>query len=233
MATPNISLKPTIGECEACLPGCLGKNTEVYKMHGNMLMCQVCRDAELKLVADTKVAQKLLEDSRVIDNSARIKQDIFLLKTTAAIEIHGAVLANRDIPEADKQLVYTQMCQERYLHFKELVKGERAQLTEHETEMRMWQVQVQDSASKLRTDQRAQFRELDSNYEPTPIARPRPVAVAKAPKQSRAEVAAALEFAEVTYGFDKSLIKMMAEAQKVTIQVATERYAKQLGLIKD
>jgi hypothetical protein len=222
-------VKPVIGECEAGLPGCLGSNVEVWKTHGNMVMCLVCLEREQTLITQTAAAKKLIEDSRQVDSSAQIKQDIFLAKTVPAVVLRGAINANAEIPDADKEYAYAKECYDRYLQLKAAVSATRAQLVEQETEMRMWQVNVQTSAGRLRTELRNQFKELDSNYQPTPVAKPKPVSVSN--KQSRAETRAALKAAADKYGIDQATIQAMSQGLKISIEAAAERYARQLGLI--
>lgn len=184
--------KSKVADCEVC-----DKTTiEVWLMHGNIWMCLSCRDTEQKLV---------IEESREIDSKIELKTDIFAAKTVAAVELRGAIEADESIPQDQKEYVYAKECLIRFKHMQQVIFEDRLALQEKENEARMWQVNVQNSAGKLRTELRAQFKELDVNYQPTPITKQ--VKTTKPVKEGKKFNKAELYAAAKKYGFPAQLIQ--------------------------
>lgn len=150
--------KSKIADCEICDK----VNVETWMMHGNILMCRECRENEQKV---------MIEESRTIDSNVVLKTDIFTVKTVAAVELRGAIEADESIPEDAKQYAYAKECMTRYKNLKKVIFEEELALNEKKNELRMWQVNVQESAGTLRAELKAQFKELDVNYQPGPITK--------------------------------------------------------------
>lgn len=216
----NIVPKVTKGDCECCDSTAV----DVTLQHGNMWMCATCSEKE-------KVATKLIEESKVIDSSIQVKADIYNAKTVAAIELRGAIEADSTIPADQKEYVYAKMCYDRYKHIQEVIFNQRKELIANENEMRMWQVNVQTTASKLRTEQREQFKTLDSSYQPVPQKTPksRPIRTPKAVQREEIHEAAR------KYGIPQlhNAIKMMVQTRAgMSADGAARDLAQKLGLLK-
>ena len=164
MQSARRNSQPIKGDCEVCNAVAV----EVWMEHGNILMCKDCREKEHAAVSQEKTATRMIEESRVIDSSIKLKTDVFLAHTVAAVELRGAIEADESIAADQKEYVYATECMTRFKHLQQVIFEKRQELNEQENGLRMWQVNVQTAAGKLRSDLRAQFKELDINYQPAP-----------------------------------------------------------------
>jgi len=213
-------------ECECCD----AKDVDVYLVHGNMWQCAVCKQSDEQLAIRTQEAQSFVVSSKAVDSAVQIKTDIFSAKTVAAIELHGAITADDAIPEAQKEYAFTKVCFERYMHFKQVVFEQRQALVDMENEMRMWQVNAQTAAGRLRADLRAEFKALDVTYEPK-AAKPAAAGKTRAQSVSSSQSPKALKQARMeaakTYGFNEAIIEMMCKQHKISADEAGKRLAQQ------
>lgn len=162
---PTVAPRIKIDDCEVCDK----KQIPVTLMHGNILMCSECKEKEMQVVTRIKEATQLIDESRKIDSSIQLKQDIYLAKTVPAVELRGAIEANAEIPADQKEYAFAKECMTRFKNLQKVIFEERQALLEKENELRMWQVNVQTAAGKLRAEKRLEFKELDVTYQPTPI----------------------------------------------------------------
>jgi hypothetical protein len=161
-----------IGDCEVCDK----VNIEITVEHGNITMCANCAADEKAAVSKSQAAQSIITASAKIDESIQIKTDIFVTKTTALVELRGAIEADDTIPADKKEYTYAKICLERFQHLQKVVFEQRKELLEKENEMRLWQVNAQEAAGKLRAEARAEFKALDISYQPITPATPKPKA---------------------------------------------------------
>lgn len=192
--------KPTIGECEVCnepVP-----NTEVWLISGNIWACAQHKAENDALVSRDKSAKAIVEQSRVVDSQVVLKTDILLAQTVPAVELRAAIENNEEIPASEKEHAFAKECLTRYLQFKKAVSEDMAALQEKQNQMRMWQVNAQTAAGKLRTELRDQFKELEINYKPAPL-----------PKAAKTTKAAGPSSPKKT--FDKKAVYAAAEKYNV------------------
>lgn len=224
---PNYSnsRKPTIGDCECCDK----VNVEVWTSSRNMTQCADCKAADEQVEARSREAAKLIQDSRQIDSAITLKTDIFLSKTVAAVELKAAIDNDDSIPAAEKNHAYARECMVRFLKLRDVIlPADRAAITEKENEMRMWQVNVQTMAGKLRADQRAQFREVDFNYQPAPITkRQKTTKPVKTPKFDKV----ALFEAAKKYGVPANNVQSIITSKGMTAENAAKYLAELMGLL--
>jgi hypothetical protein len=217
------------GVCDVC-----DKSIEVFRTHGNILMCQGCIELEsetLKNVAQEHEMNRLLADSKAIDESMTLKQDIFNGKTIAAVELKAAIMADDSILPKDKEYTYALACKERLLHFQKRVFDKKQEVIEEENTARMWQAQAQSAAAEVRDERREQFKNLRSDYQPKVVKEIKPKTI-KVPKKSSKLVTEEARQAAAKYSVDSSIVAMMATAKNISPTLAAEMYARQLGLIK-
>jgi len=209
-----------VGDCECC-PTSVG--VSLYQRPVG-LVCEGCRDREDAAVAKSEAThvENMVETSRKIDQAIQLKKDIFIAKTVAATELRGAIFADANIPDDQKEYVFAKECHSRMMHFQKVVFDQRQALLESENEMRMWQANVQSSAGKLRADKRAEFRSLDVNYEPVT---PKPTKSSnKAPNLKKQELVDAAK----KYNLSMSHIRMMSETRKISADQAGRELAEML-----
>jgi len=208
-----------IGDCETCAR----VNLPITLEHHNMWMCQVCVDDEKRAIT-TKIgeANALLEHARNVDEKVQMKPDMFMAKTVALPELRAAIEHDENIPADRKDSVYAQTCKERYLHFKDVVFKQRQELLEQEQEMRMWQVNMQEAASKLKKEEQDKYREFTINYQPTPAKKSKVSEPSGKTKKASDYKRSELAEASKKYGFDVSAIRVIMLQKNMTAENAAK-----------
>lgn len=214
-----------IGDCEIKDEH---KDVEVFLEAGNIWMCQICRDYEAELTERNALARKMIQESRSVDSSIQLKQDIFTAKTVPAIELRAAIEHDDSIPADQKDYAFTKECMTRFQNLQKIIFEERKALSEKENELRMWQVNVQTSAGKLRTDIRAEFKALDVNYQPTPVKNIKPKAVTTSKKTFDKK---ALYEAAKRYDVPALQVQSIIVSRNMTADNAAKYLAELLGKI--
>jgi hypothetical protein len=212
----NIVPKVVKGDCECCDSVAV----DVTLQHGNMWMCAACSTKE-------QVATQLIEQSKTIDSAIVVKADIYNAKTVAAIELRGAIEADSSIPDDQKEYAYAKACFTRFQNMQKVIFDKRQELLDNENELRMWQVNVQTTAGKLRAEYREQFKMLDVSYQPVSITKKnksvKPVKAGKA-----FDKAAVFEFAK-KYDVPASGIQSIVISRNMSPENAAKELAKIMG----
>lgn len=157
------------GECEVC-----GKlDVKVTLMHHNMWMCEDCAKTENEALARDAHAKKVIEESRKVDSNINLKADVFLAKTVPFIELKAAIDNNSEIPADQKDYALFAECANRRKKIQEVIFHKRQELNELEIEERMWLVNAQNTAARVRADfrNRPEFAHLYVEYKPAPITK--------------------------------------------------------------
>src|SRR5262245_216339 len=223
-----MKLTHTIGDCECC------EKTNVEIVHvaqGNMMMCNECKVASDIAVAHAVEANKIIQESRQIDGTVQIKTDVFLVKSVAATELYAAIMNDANIPDADKDYVMAKECQARREHLQRVIFEQRQALNANENEERMWHVNAQSYAGKLRAELRDQFKGLDVNYAPTPIKKQnkttKPVKSVEKVKFSKYD----LYQASNKYNVPANQVQMIVESRKISPEQAAKELAQMMGIL--
>lgn len=164
-------------ECEVC-----GNMADkVFHQHHNIWMCENCVKIETEAIARDARAKALIEESRKVDSNITLKQDVFLAKTVPFVELKAAIDNNLDIPADQKDYALFTECANRRKKLQEVIFHKRAELTELETEERMWLVNAQNVAGRVRAEFRnkPEFAHLYIAYEPKPITKKQKTTAAK------------------------------------------------------
>ena len=98
------------GDCESCEK----TDIQLYPMHGNMMLCEACRDKELEVVERNKNVNKDLIESRAVDNSIQLKTDVFLAKSASLIESARINQCKRSNSCDQKEYAYAKECMARF-----------------------------------------------------------------------------------------------------------------------
>ena len=203
--------KTLVGDCECCT----SVNVEIFQMHGNMLMCSECRDKEIALAR----INDQLEASRAIDASIQSKNQIFTAPTIPSIELKNLIQQNDSIPSNQKDFEYAREIATRFKHAQQVLFEKRKETLEQEKQVRDLQGEVQVAIGKLRGDLKAQFKELDINYQP--IA-PKTVKSPRVPSTSSNSVASRKEVndAAIKHGVLAAGVKFTMVAQNLSPESA-------------
>jgi hypothetical protein len=132
-------------------------------------MCKGCETDHLR--GKQEAVQQIIQASAKIDSSIEIKPDIYMAQTVPAVELRSAIEADETIPADQKEYAFTKQSFDRWQNLQKVIFEDRAALLAKETEARMWQVNIQNAAGKLRADLRKEFQILDVNYQPTAITK--------------------------------------------------------------
>jgi len=181
-------------------------------------MCDTCLADDVARTEKSNAAHAMLVQAKQIDTAVVLKTDIFTAKTPAAVELQAAILADDAIPEENKDYAYAKATFDRFMHFKQVVFNQRAELLAAENEMRMWQVNAQEAAGKVHGEAKAEFRALDNNYQPTMPAAPKPKPGKSPASYKRDE----LNDASKKYNVPKDAVRMTMISQNMNAENAAK-----------
>lgn len=218
---PRRAEKHTIGDCEVCDR----VDIEVWQMHGNIMMCQDCKTKEETV--QSKIDNIVIHNSRMVDTSIELKQDIFNAKTVALQELRSAFEHDENIPSDKKEYEYAKECLLRLQGLQKAIFEERQSLLDKENEARAIQTAIQTSAGKLREDLRAQFKLQDITYQPVvkTIKPKKPHAPSVTSKGKLNEVKEAAK----KYGVDPIGVQAMVVSRHMSADDAAREFARMLG----
>jgi hypothetical protein len=213
-------------DCEAC------PNTEIMcSEHFGMMLCDECVDKQ-------NSATSILAESKVIDSTIVVKADLFNAATVAAVELKGAINADDSIPEEAKDIKYTEECYARFKHMQEVIFQTTAQANEimarldaQKSELRMWQVQVQTSASTLVAEYREKFKSLTIDI-PAPVKATKTTikSASKSPKAPKFDHMG-VKAAAAKYNVPASGIQTLVYSKHMTPEAAGKHLAELMGLL--
>lgn len=225
----NPKVKSIIGDCEVGSFCNNATNVEVTREHGNIMMCSICREHEIKAIERDNAAKATISQFQQASASVQIKQDVFNAKTVAAIELRGAIENNSEIPAESKELAFMEECKTHVLHFKQVVFDLQTSLADAQNSLAMWQTQGQMSAGKVRVEARKGYELFDVNYHPEPGKKIKPVKV-PVPHVSAKQTTKDAREAAAKYNLpDYHMVHMWASSNHISHDEA----AKQLADFRD
>jgi hypothetical protein len=182
-------------------------------------MCDACIALEVAATA----AIKTVEDSRRMDESIEVKQDVWNAATVPFIELKAAIDNNPTIPADQKDYALVKEAAARIDKMSAAIFAAEAEIMKLKNERHAWLTNTQQTASKLRSDIRAQFKQYDVNYQPAPITKKSKSATpVKSPKTFAKE---AVNEAARKYGVPASAVQMIILSKNVSAEEAAKLYA--------
>jgi len=191
LGQPN---KPKFGECEAgnSESSCFGRTDVKITCHyGNMWFCDECWDKEIKTSQEhmspenqakrvdayrSSVESKVIQASRVIDSSIRVKSDIFNAATIAIVNIKKSIDENPEV--TNKPYALAEELMKRFGHFTKVIFDGNQQISEIAkqisaagTNQQAIQIYLNQMANQLRAEEREKLRIADINYKPQPVTK--------------------------------------------------------------
>jgi hypothetical protein len=182
---PNPNPKPS--ECEACsdyIPeeytneaGEVKTRNTLERING-LWLCPSCskleKDAILALHQSPKMQQfridkadSILNMSRAIDTSIKVREDLFNANTTAITELSDSIKqANPTLPEIEVRFLIAKELQTRIKHFQSVIFDLNNQLVDASTSQRATQSYLNTLANTLKAEQREKLRLSDLTYQP-------------------------------------------------------------------
>ncbi len=165
------------GECEVCDK----VDVNITCHYGNMWFCDDCWAAESVASAqlsqeqkDTRVAAyasspeaKVIDASRLIDNSVQVRTDLFNAATTAIVDLKKSIDENPEI--SNKPYALAEVLTERFNHFKQVAFDAQQQVIEAGNHQKAIQVYLNQLANSLRVEEREKLKIADINYKPATV----------------------------------------------------------------
>ena len=200
--TPQV----TSGDCEFCQR----VEVELFSQHGD-LMCAEC----IALEAVVSQAKQTIPNSRKVDSTLELKQDLFNAGTVSFIELQAAIENNPEIPADKKNYALVSEIDVRIQKLDEVIFAEEAALIAKKNERHALLINAQNLAAKLHDEERAKFRRYDVTYKPVTPKSP------KSPKPVTGK------------SFEKKLIKEAAEKYKVPMSGVQSIVVSRNGITPD
>lgn len=223
MAAPRRSIKM---DCEAC-PDSINV---MCSEHFGMMICEDCINKQ-------NSATTMLAEAKVIDSSIQVKADLFNAATVAAVELRGAINADESISEDQKDIKYTEECYTRFKHMQDVIFQTTAQAAEimarldaQKSELRMWQVQVQTSASTLVAEYREKFKSLTIDIPQVVPTKKTIKAASKSPKSPKFDHMG-VRAAAAKFNVPASGIQALVYSKHMTPEAAGKHLAELMGLL--
>lgn len=177
---PDPTDKPEL--CELCE---VNKPTEHWK---RLWLCDNCASEQKQVIIDikTSMAEKeainhadYLEKNRQIDQSLKLREDIFNSESLSITAIIEAV--NADDRIINKNLKICELVKEKIEKLRILIFDENTRIIELNNRLRVNEQFLNEKANKLRAEEREKLKLQDNTYKinPIKIAKPKLVAVKK------------------------------------------------------
>ncbi len=212
-------------ECEAC-----GNKAAVEIRYGNMLMCAACWEKELALknepmesgvtvVQSEDIQNKILIESKHIDSSLEVRQDVYNAETIAIVDIKKAVYEDEAI--TNKPYVVAERLLDRLTHFRKIGFELNEQIQNNNNQQRALQQELNSLSNTLRNEEREKLKLADINYKPNQI-KPRaikPISTSSTSKRAKIDKVA-LKKAAVELGISEFMIQQICVAKGLSVEDA-------------
>ena len=109
--------------------------------------------------------QKLISESRKIDEQLHLSSDIFTAKTVAINDIREAIWKDDAITSDGKFFELVRVCKERVSHFQSVIFDLDKKKIEAYSEQKAWHIYMNQYAVHLRTEERERLRIADITYD--------------------------------------------------------------------
>lgn len=215
------------GECEFCET----KDVMLHLQHGDM-MCSDCIAHENAVVPSTAIGEvnKVWTNAVKVVAEVQTKSDIFKADTVDMMQVRAAIENDANIPADQKEFAYTKYCHDQMQSFQRAAFEQRQTLLQTEEKARNWQIEVQTLIGKLRPEHREHFKSLNINYQPTPVAKPKPVKPkSTGTTESAAKIAQAAFQAAKKYDVDSSGVRMIMKSKGLNAEDAAKELARIMG----
>src|SRR4030095_16316721 len=212
-------------ECEAC-----GNKAAVKMRYGNMLMCSDCWQKELALKSEPMesgvtvnqsedIQNKILAQSKEIDNSLELRTDIYNAETIAIVDIKKAVYEDENI--TNKPYVVAERLLERLTHFRKIGFELNEQIQNNNNQQRALQQELNSLSNTLRNEEREKLKLADINYKPNQIKSRaiKPISTTSTAKKAKIDKVA-LKKAAIELGISEFMIQQICVAKGLSVEDA-------------
>ena len=216
------------GECEVCDK----KDVTITCHYGNMWFCDECwateEASQASITAEQKqvrvekfnesVESKVIDASRVIDNSIQVRTDLFNAATTAIVDLKKAIDENPEI--ANKPYALAEELTTRFNHFKQVVFDAQQQIMEAGNHQKAIQVYLNQLANSLRAEEREKLKIADINYKPATVKPTvKRVSTSQTKKSTKLDKAELRKFA-AELGVSEFTLQMVVVSKGITVEAA-------------
>jgi|SRR5215471_5199411 len=179
MLLPRTTVKK--GECEVCD----AKDVNLTCHYGSLWMCDSCWQKEQDLQARNQSAEaqqqridayhnsvesRVIEQSKLIDNSISVRTDLFNAATVAILDLKKAIDENPEI--TNKPYALAETLAERFNHHKAVIFDLQEKIVTAGNEQKAIQQYLNTLANQLRSEEREKLKLADINYQPKPLKTP-------------------------------------------------------------
>lgn len=203
--------------CETC--SFIG-NCELFSFVPSMipmLMCQTCIEKDKNHMSSENQASRLsqfkLETAKQIDNSIKLRSDIFNAETVSIVELKRLIDDDQSI--LNKHFHLAQLVTDRMNGYKKAIFEKNEELVELSNKQQSTQVYLNELSNKLRLDEREQLKLKDINYKPNPtkISKPKGQTVRRFDKTEIRKYA-------LLVGVPEAVLQMVCVAKNMTPEQA-------------
>lgn len=231
-------------ECEVCSVTQLSLKAEIpaksLVCYKTIWMCPACFKTEYDLTkqseaeADQRVAASrnaTVEQSRKIDESIQLKDDIFNANTMAIHELETAI--NADPTIENKSLALFTELDIRYKHLAAVMFDARQVITDAGNQQRAIHTYMNANANRLRAEEREKLKIQDFNYQPE-VIKPAKIAKAtsgKARSPKKGPSAKELKEMAAKYNVPMEAIRARMISKNEDLETAAKTIAEKMGLL--
>ncbi len=205
----SLSIFMTIWMC----PSCLNKEKELQ--------------GKSKAEADARVqTSRLLVESRRIDESIQVREDVFNAHTIAIIDLKTAI--DSDTTIQNKPLALAEELHRRFQHLSKVIFDTRVILSDAGNQQRAIQTYMNTLSNQLRSEEREKLKLQDINYKPDVVKNPKIKSSGKPKKQPTMKECKEMAAA---FGIDVEFIRARQIRQpNETVEESAREIAKKLGV---
>lgn len=219
---------------------CCSNIGPVEVRYGNCKMCEECRNRDDEATAHSanSVVQKqrvdamnvAIEAAKKIDQSAKIRTDLFNASTVAIEEMRLAIVEDSAI--INKPYALAEALTTRFEHFTNLIFELNQKQIEYHSEQKAIQTYLNNLANQLRKEEREKLKISDINYQPKPV---KPLVDKSArvskPRKSKLDKAELRKYA-LELGISEFSLQMVCVSQGITPEMAANKMRKSIAEAK-
>ena len=215
------------GECEVCDK----VDVNITCHYGNMWFCDECWAAE-SVAAQTLTTEqkdvrvnayqsspeaKVIDASRLTDNTVQVRTDLFNAATTAIIDLKKSIDENPEV--VNKPYALAEVLTERFNHFKQVAFDAQQQVIEAGNHQKAIQVYLNQLANSLRVEEREKLKIADINYKPVSKPAVKKVSTSQTKKSTKLDKVELRKYA-AELGISEFTLQTVVVSRGITVEAA-------------
>jgi len=226
-----------IKSCEIGGPDC--QETNDLRTYGGMIVCGNCYAIEMGLLKTNSTPQAqnerveesnnkmalALEASRAVDESIKVRTDLFNAATTSIIELKAQIDGNAEI--TNKPYALAEELTKRFEHHKQVVFELSEQIVAAGNSQKAIQIYLNQLANSLRAEEREKLKIADINYKPNPVKPVKTRAVKTTGTSKKLDKAELKKYA-AELGVSEFTLQMVCVSQGISPEMAANKLRKSI-----